>query len=36
MTVGPVEIFIIAFDDPEFDGEIRAKSISGTISVTCR
>jgi uncharacterized membrane protein len=25
MTVGPVEIFVIAFDDPEFDGEIRAE-----------
>ena len=25
MTVGPVEIFVIAFDDPEFHGEIRAE-----------
>lgn len=25
MPVGPVEIFVIAFDDPEFDGEIRAE-----------
>jgi uncharacterized membrane protein len=25
MTVGPIEIFVIAFKDPEFDGEIRAE-----------
>ena len=25
MTVGPVEIFVIAFKDPEFHGEIRAE-----------
>ena len=25
MTVGPVEIFVIAFDDPKFHGEIRAE-----------
>ena len=25
MTVGPVEIFVIAFKDPEFNGEIRAE-----------
>ena len=25
MTVGPVEIFVIAFDDPQFHGEIRAE-----------
>jgi uncharacterized membrane protein len=25
MTVGPVEIFVIAFDDPDFHGEIRAE-----------
>src|SRR4051794_3825716 len=25
MTVGPVEIFVIAFNDPEFHGEIRAE-----------
>jgi uncharacterized membrane protein len=25
MTVGPVEIFVIAFDDPQFEGEIRAE-----------
>ena len=24
-TVGPIEIFVIAFKDPEFDGEIRAE-----------
>lgn len=25
MSIGPVEIFVIAFDDPEFHGEIRAE-----------
>ena len=25
MTVGPVEIFVIAFKDPQFHGEIRAE-----------
>jgi uncharacterized membrane protein len=25
MTVGPIEIFVIAFDDPDFHGEIRAE-----------
>jgi len=25
MTVGPVEVFVIAFNDPEFHGEIRAE-----------
>ncbi|MSO95441.1 MAG: DUF1269 domain-containing protein [Thermoleophilia bacterium] len=25
MIVGPVEIFVIAFDDPQFHGEIRAE-----------
>ena len=25
MSVGPIEIFVIAFDDPSFHGEIRAE-----------
>jgi uncharacterized membrane protein len=25
MTVGPIEIFVIAFEDPQFHGEIRAE-----------
>src|SRR6185436_15159384 len=25
MTVGPIEIFVISFQNPEFDGEIRAE-----------
>lgn len=25
MSVGPIEIFVIAFDDPDFHGEIRAE-----------
>src|SRR5689334_258014 len=25
MVVGPIEIFVIAFKDPQFDGEIRAE-----------